>query len=115
MKARIAAFGHAWRGARTLVATQPHARFHTVATVLVVGLGAGLRVTALEWALLVIAMLVVWVAEAMNTAIEFLADEVSLEWRERIKQAKDVAAFGVLAAAVGTVAVGAVVFGPYFW
>ena len=51
-------------------------------------------------------------AEALNTAVEFLADEVTLERRERIGQAKDVAAFGVLVAAVGAAAVGVLVFAP---
>ena len=48
----------------------------------------------------------------MNTAVELLADEVTLEQRERIGQAKDVAAFGVLAAAVAAAAVGLLVFAP---
>jgi diacylglycerol kinase len=56
----------------------------------------------------------VWAAEALNTAVEFLADEVSLEHRERIGKAKDVAAFGVLATALAALAVGSLVFLPHF-
>jgi diacylglycerol kinase len=52
----------------------------------------------------------VWVAEALNSALEFLADEVSLEKRERIGKAKDVAAGGVLIAAIVSAAVAALVF-----
>jgi diacylglycerol kinase len=115
MKSRIEAFIHALQGGRKLLETQPHARFHGV-TAVVVFVTAGLcRVTTIEWALLILCVMTVWVAEAINTAIEFLADEVSLEWRERIKHAKDIAAFAVVCAAIGSVTVGAIVFGPYFF
>jgi diacylglycerol kinase len=60
----------------------------------------------------------VWMAEALNTALEFLADEVSLEKRERIGKAKDVAAGGVLITAMISVAVAVLIFAnhltPYF-
>jgi diacylglycerol kinase len=63
---------------------------------------------------LVFAIGFVWVAEALNTAIEFLGDEVSQEQRERIGQAKDVGAAGVLLAAITAAIIGALVFVPHF-
>jgi len=109
---RLRSFGHAFRGGRTLVATQPNARVHAVATLAVTVLGFVLRIDRMEWVAVAVAMASVWLAEAMNTAVELLADEVTLEQRERIGQAKDVAAFGVLAAAVAAAAVGLLVFAP---
>lgn len=96
-----------------LVTTQPHAKFHAVASLVVVLAGFWCKLTTLEWALIVCSISIVWLSEAMNTALEFLADEVSLEWRERIKHAKDVAAFSVLAAAIGAATIGVLVFTPY--
>ena len=113
MKARVDAFKHAVSGARTLIVTQPHAKVHAAATVAAVALGFLCRITPLEWALIVFSIAIVWLSEAMNTALEFLADEVSLEWRERIKHAKDIAAFAVLAAALGAAPIGVLVFAPY--
>ena len=75
-------------------------------------MGVALSIDRLEWVAVAVAMALVWLAEALNTAVELLADEVTLERRERIGQAKDVAAFGVLAAAVGAAAVGLLVFAP---
>lgn len=114
MHTRIKAFKHALRGACTLISTQPHARFHAIATTFVILPGTVVRLSPHQWALIVLAMAGVWVAEAFNTAIEFLADEVCLEWRERIKHAKDLAAFGVLVAALAAALVGTFVFLPYF-
>jgi diacylglycerol kinase len=69
-------------------------------------------ISRLEWALIVFAIALVWLAEAMNTAVEFLADEISGEWRTRLGIAKDVAAAGVLIAAFGSAVIGALVLGP---
>ena len=112
MKKRIHSFGHALAGIRSLIRTQPNARIHLVATVVVCAAGFSFRVSAGEWIALVVAIAIVWSAEALNTAGEFLADEISQEYRERIKQAKDIAAAGVLFAAIGAAIVGAIVFLP---
>jgi len=110
---RVQSVAHALRGLRTLLATQANARIHAVATVGVIGAGFGLGVDAGDWCWLAAAIAAVWAAEAFNTALEFLADEVSLEHRERIGQAKDLAAAAVLCTAIGAVVIGVVVFAPY--
>ena len=94
-----------------MLKTQPNARIHFAATLAVVGAGACWRISAGEWALVALACGLVWLAEALNTALEFLADEVSLERREGIKCAKDVAAFAVLASAIAAAGIGVAVFG----
>ncbi len=110
--ARLRSVGYALRGGAMLLRTQPNARIHFVATLAAMAMGGAWKIALGEWALVLLACGLVWVAEALNTALEFLADEVSRERRERIKRAKDVAAFAVLVAAVAAVGVGASVFGP---
>lgn len=112
---RARSFLHAFRGARVLVRTQANARIHLAATLAVMGAAVWCRVSAGEAVALTLAVALVWMAEALNTALEFLADEVSLAPRERIRHAKDVAACGVLAAALGAAGVGLLVFGPHLW
>jgi len=110
---RLKSFRHAFRGGRTLLRTQPNAWLHALATTLVLTAGVFLSISRHDWALLLTAIALVWIAEAFNTAIEFLADEVTLERRERIKHAKDLAAFGVLVSALIALALGTTVFLPY--
>ncbi len=110
---RVEAFMHALRGAASLVRTQTHAKFHLLATIGVTSLAFYLRISLSDWIPLVFAFALVWTAEALNTAVEFLADEVSLERRGRIKLAKDIAAFGVLAACLASTIVGVIIFVPY--
>ena len=110
--ARARSFGHAFRGLAALLASQHNSWIHAAATVAVVALGLWLAVSRLEWALLVLAIAAVWVAEAFNTALEWLCDARTREQDPLIGRAKDVAAVGVLLAAVGAVVVGLLVLGP---
>ncbi len=112
---RIRSISHALRGIGILIRSQHNAWIHLFATALVVLLGIGLGVTRIEWCLLVIAIMVVWVAEGLNTSLELLADYCSSEHDPLIGRAKDVAAGAVLLAAMGAVAVGAFVFLPHLF
>ncbi len=58
------------------------------------------------------AIALVWVTEALNTAIEFLADAAVPDPHSLIKHAKDVAAGAVLLASVAATVIGALVFLP---
>jgi diacylglycerol kinase (ATP) len=110
---RVFSFRHAIRGILLVVRTQPNAWIHLVATLGVIGAGLCLPLVHWEWAALVFAIGLVWTAEALNTAIEFLADEVSQEKRERIGNAKDAGAAGVLLASITAAIVGLIVFLPH--
>jgi len=110
---RLRSFRYALRGIRVLVSTQHNAWIHILATLTVLAMGLGLGIARMDWALLTFAIGMVWVAEACNTALEFLADEVSLEHRERIGKAKDLAAGAVLFSALSAIVIGGLVFLPY--
>jgi diacylglycerol kinase (ATP) len=109
---RIRAFRFALRGLGRMLSGEVHARFHAVATIGVVILGFALGVTRGEWLALLLAIALVWCAEAFNTAFESLCDLVARDYRPEIERAKDVSAGAVLAASIGAALVGIVVFGP---
>lgn len=110
MKLRWNAFHCAFAGLAYLIKTQTHARWHLLATLLVIGLGFIFSVNRWEWLALLLAMALVWVAEAINTAIELACDAVSKEKHPLIGHAKDVAAGAVLIAALFAAAVGGLIF-----
>ena len=113
LRARIDSFKHAFRGVVVLVIGQHNARLHLLATVLVVVCGWYFSIAALEWTALLLAIGGVWMAEALNTAVEELADAVHPEQHPSIRNAKDVAAAAVLLFAVCALLVGLVIFVPY--
>src|SRR5688572_25216331 len=110
--ARLRSFVFAGRGIRTMFVSQHNAWVHAVATLSVVALGFALRVQRVEWLALVLAIVAVWTAEAINTAFEFLCDVASPEFHPLVEKAKDVAAGSVLICATGAAATGLLVLGP---
>lgn len=110
---RLRSFRFAFIGLWTMLRTQHNAWVHAAATLAVIAAGLCLRINATEWCMLVLSIMAVWSAEALNTAFEFLADVASPEYHPAVKHAKDVAAAAVLIAAIGSVVIGALVFGPY--
>lgn len=98
---------HAAGGVRRLVRAEVHARIHLAATLLVGIAGLALHVSGEAWRWLILACALVWVAEALNTAIERLADRVCATHDPAIGAAKDLAAAAVLLAAVAALAIGA--------
>lgn len=109
---RLRSFVYAGRGIGTMIVSQHNAWIHAAATLAVVGLGLALGVTRLEWIALVIVIVSVWAAEAINTAFEFLCDVASPEFHPLVEAAKDVAAGAVLICAVGASITGVLVLGP---
>jgi diacylglycerol kinase len=75
-------------------------------------LAAWLRITSIEWAVLVLAIALVLALEALNTAIELSVTLASPERHPLAKDAKDVSAAMVLIAALASVIVGLVILGP---
>jgi diacylglycerol kinase (ATP) len=110
---RLRSFGHAFRGLTVLLQTQHNARIHAVATILVVAAGVLARISLTEWVLIALAVVCVWATEALNTSIELLVDLVSPDLHPLAAKAKDVAAGAVLIAAIGSLIVGVLVFGPH--
>jgi diacylglycerol kinase (ATP) len=111
--ARARSFYFAARGIKTMFISQHNAWIHAVATVLVIALGLVAGLTRLEWFVLVLAIVAVWMAESINTAFEFLCDVTSPEFHPLVEKAKDVAAGAVLITSIGATAIGALVFVPY--
>lgn len=111
----IASFGYALQGIREALQSEPHLRFHALATVVVIGLGLWLHVSRHDWALLALAIGAVWTAELLNTAVETIINLVSPDFHPLAGRAKDVAAGAVLLMALAAVVVGLLIFGPPLW
>lgn len=96
-----------------MLKTQHNAWLHTFTTIMVVGAGAFFQLSRFEWSWLVLAIMAVWSAEALNTAFEFLADATVPTYHPLIGKAKDVAAGAVLITAIGATIIGLLVLGPH--
>lgn len=112
-KDRMLSFKFAFRGIARMIGNEHNAWIHLVVTVVVIVFGLWVNLSAQEWIFIVIAIGLVWMAEAFNTAIEHLANSITKEINPNIKLAKDVAAGAVLFAAIVAAVIGLIVLLPH--
>ncbi len=75
-----------------------------------------LHITASSWALILLAIALVWIAEFLNTALEAVVDlATNHQHHELARVGKDVGAAAVLIAAVSSVIIGLLILGPPLW
>jgi len=113
LSARVESFRCAARGVRLMLRSQHNAWLHAVASCCVLIVGGLCMLDRDEWCWIILAIMAVWTAEALNTALEFLADVAAPEFHPLVGYAKDVAAGGVLIAAGGSAVIGVLVLGPH--
>ena len=110
---RIRSFSYAIAGILRMIRCQHNAWIHAAATIIAIALGLLFRLSAHEWCWIVLAIAIVWTAEALNTAFEFLADAASPNFSPIVRDAKDVAAGAVLITAIAAVIIGTIIFWPH--
>jgi diacylglycerol kinase (ATP) len=96
-----------------MIRCQHNAWIHAGATLMVLTAALLFRVTVADWCWIILAISIVWTAEALNTAFEFLADAASPDFHPLVRKAKDVAAGAVLLTAIAAAIIGALIFWPH--
>lgn len=111
----LLSFTYGFFGICHAFATEQNMRIHCLAALGVIAAGMALPLAACEWISVFLCVGSVISAECMNTAIERLADRVSLEQNPLIQHAKDCGSAAVLVLAITSVAVGLTIFVPKLW
>ncbi len=104
---------YAVEGLITAVRSERHLRFHLAAAVAVVLVSLYLQVSLQDFLILAVAMMLVFYAELMNTALEVVVDLVTVERHPLAKMAKDISAGAVLVTAILAIIMGYITFAPY--
>jgi undecaprenol kinase/diacylglycerol kinase (ATP) len=110
-----ASFGYALSGLWYAVRTQPNMRIHLSVTVAVLLLGLYVKLNWVQWAVLILTIGAVLIAEMFNTVAEAALDATTPYYHPLIKIAKDVAAGAVLLTALLSILVGLLILGPPLW
>lgn len=111
----IDGFGYAFSGLWYALRTQRNMRVHILLALLVIIAGILLHLSPLEFAIVFIAIMLVFAAEMFNTVFEICVDLSTPEYHPLAKIAKDVAAGAVLINALLAIIIGLFVFGPHLW
>lgn len=110
---RAASFAHAFAGLLFLIRNEPNMRIHLIAAASAMIAGTAMRIDASEWRWLVLAIALVMLTEALNTAVEQACNAITRDYNPAIKAAKDVAAGAVLIGAIAAGLIGASIFLPH--
>ena len=111
----IAGFKFAFSGLWYALRTQRNVRVHVSIAILAILLGVVLHISAIEFALVFVAIAGVFIAEMFNTVFELCIDLASPDYHPLAKIAKDVAAGAVLLSAMLSIIIGLFIFVPHIW
>src|ERR1700681_1225877 len=111
----IASFGYAFSGLWYALRTQRNIRVHVFIGTCAIILGMILRIAAVEFAMIFVAITGVFIAEMFNTVMELCINLSTPEYNPLAKIAKDIAAGAVLLNAILAIIIGLFVFGPHLW
>ena len=115
IRSRLHSFRYAISGWWHVIRSQRNAWIHAVVSIAVVLVSFWLRLEPRDWAVIILAIALVWTAEFINTALEAIVDLASPQRNHLAKIGKDVGAAAVLIAALASVVIGLLILGPPLW
>jgi diacylglycerol kinase len=114
----ILAFGRslytAFQGIVYVVRSERNARLHLIIAIVALVIAVALGVSNAELAAIFFAIILVFTAEIVNTALEKTLDLIEPGHHKQVGIIKDIAAGAVLVTAIGALGIGLAIFSPYF-
>jgi diacylglycerol kinase (ATP) len=114
-QSRGRSFRYAFAGWWYVIRTQKNAWIHAVVSIAVIITGLWLRLAPHDWAVIILAIGMVWTSEFINTALEAVVDLASPQQHYLARVGKDVGAAAVLIAAISSAIIGLLILGPPIW
>lgn len=112
LKKHTISFKNAFNGLIWSFKTQPNYRIHLSLSLLALSLGFWLKISYIEFLIIIFLIMVGLVIETINTAIESTTDAIDTKIREDIKISKDVSAAAMLIYAIGATIIALIIFIP---
>ena len=112
LKTKLLSFQHAFQGIFTCFIQERNFKIHITASMAVFILNFILRISILEWCIILLCIGLVLAAELFNSAIERTIDLKTLDYHPLAKSGKDMAAGAVLIAAFISSLIGLLIYIP---
>lgn len=106
------ALKNAFNGIKYVLKTQRNLKIQLVFAIIAIFFSALFKISLIEWAIIILIIFLVLFSEIFNTAIETVVDMITLEYNEKAKITKDVAAGGVTIIAIASIILGSIIFVP---
>lgn len=108
----ISSFKFALKGLKAVFSRERNAKIHLFFALTAVVASLVFKISSTKFLLVTLAIILVFFAEIVNTALEKTLDTIYVENSQVVRLVKDMAAAGVLVTATGSIIVAIVVFGP---
>jgi diacylglycerol kinase len=108
----IKRFSFAFNGLLLLIKKDKNFRLHLLLFIILVAFSIFFEISKTEWLIVLICSSLVFAFEAINSCLENICNIITLEYNEKIKQIKDVAAGAVLILSVFSCIVALIIFIP---
>lgn len=105
-------FTNASRGIFTALREESTLLIYLIVIIICIGLGIWLKLSYIEWSIIVLTIGVVVGFEFINTSIENFVDLLSFEYNERAKKIKDICAAASIISAFASLVVGFLIYLP---
>ena len=110
----ISSMKFAWNGIFYALQTERNVQIWLGITILTFLIAFFLKVSKIEFLIIMIWVFLIGAMEYVNTALEKLSDRITMEHDEQIKRVKDIAAGATFLVSAGAVISGMVIFVPKF-
>jgi diacylglycerol kinase (ATP) len=112
VRARLRSFIYAFRGLGVMIREEHNSWIHLGIMAILIPVCIICRLSAVEWALIILCVGLVLGMELANSAIERIADKISPDKDHQIGKIKDLAAAAVLISSVAAAIIGLIILVP---
>ena len=109
---RLKSLSYALAGWIYMLRRQKNTRIQGVASIAILALAAWLGIEPISWAILILTITMVWMAEFINAAVEAAIDLSTSEFHPMAKVGKDVASAAVLLGVMASIIIGLIILLP---
>jgi diacylglycerol kinase len=111
----LKSYGYAIRGLVKTFREEQNLKIQTFASLVVFILGIYFSISRIEWAILVLVICLVLIAEISNSAVERITDVLKPRINTYVKEIKDIMAAAVFLSSIGAIVIGLIIFLPYVY
>jgi len=111
----LKSFSYALKGLGRIFREEQNLRVQSIIAIISIVIGFILRISAVEWCLIIFAIVLVILMETMNSVVERIADILKPRIHEYVKEIKDITAGAVLLSSLLAVTIGLIIFLPYIF
>lgn len=111
---RWTSLNYALAGWLYMLRRQKNTRIMSIVSILIFGIGMWLGISRIEWALMIVVITIVWLAEFINAGIEAAIDIAAPDIHPMAQVGKDVSSAAVLLGVMASIVVGLLILAPPF-